>query len=297
MLIGGAEDREGKCDVLYEFIRLSGRRPSICLMTVATNQPEELAATYTRAFKRLGVNKISSLHIQSRVDANEPATLSLIESSDALFFTGGDQLRITALLGGTGCEQLIHQQCARGRLIGGTSAGAAMMSNSMVLNGTSDTNPRFGTVQIGPGMDLLLGAMVDTHFSQRGRYGRLISSVAHHPQDLGVGIDENTALIVQKDEARVVGDGAVTIIDSAEISYSNLPKLEDHESLAIYGVKLHVLAAGSRYIMSKRAPVIENGKAIELIPNGNGARKTLPLSVGPSRQTSLRSPRRQKRVK
>ena len=122
-----------------------------------------------------------------------------LEGATAVFFTGGDQLHITALMGGTEMDKLIKRRHGKGLLLGGTSAGAAMMSNSMLLGGDGECNPRSGAVEIGPGMDFVVGAVIDTHFSQRGRHGRLIAAVAHYPQDLGLGLDEDTAIVVTGD--------------------------------------------------------------------------------------------------
>src|SRR3712207_4708460 len=146
-------------------------------------------------------------------------------------------------------QRLIQQRSERGLVVGGTSAGAAMMSNSMILGGASDENPKVGGVEIGPGMDLVIGAMIDTHFSQRGRHGRLLTAVAHYPQDLGIGIDENTAMIVEKNEVRVLGEGAVTIIDAGAMTYANTPNIEKGKNLALADVRLHVLCEGEKFYL------------------------------------------------
>src|SRR3712207_8737726 len=155
-------------------------------------------------------------------------------------------------------QRLIQQRSERGLVVGGTSAGAAMMSNSMILDGASDENPKVGGVDIGPGMDLVIGAMIDTHFSQRGRHGRLLTAVAHYPQDIGIGIDEKTAMIVNRNEFEVAGEGSVTIIDGGAMNYTSLPYTERGDGLSLYGVRVHVLAAGARFDLSKREPVVED---------------------------------------
>ena len=194
--------------------------------------------------------------MSAREDAGAPEALEKIGQATALYFTGGDQLHITALMGGTEMQKLIHERHAKGLVIGGTSAGAAMMSNSMIVGGGGEENPRFEAVRIGPGMDLLVGAMIDTHFSQRGRHGRLLTAVAHYPQDLGLGIDENTALVVNKTEFEVIGEGAVTVIDAGAMSYTNLPYAEECGGLALYGVTIHVLPAGYKFDLANRTPIV-----------------------------------------
>lgn len=258
VIIGGKEDREGDCSILKEFITLAGgARARIVIMTVATDLFREAMAEYKAAFKSLGVDHVEAYDVSQRIDTGDEKALAAIEKATGIFFTGGDQLKITALLGGTRMHDLLHEKYQKGTVIAGTSAGAAMMSNSMFISGTSDSNPRFGGMEIGPGMDFLVGAMIDTHFSQRGRIGRLLTAVAHYPQDIGFGIDENTAMIVEGKEFRVVGEGAVTVVDAGAITFTNLPDISEDESLALYDVKLHVLPEGHRFNLEKREPVVE----------------------------------------
>jgi cyanophycinase len=189
--------------------------------------------------------------------------MNAIEEATALFFTGGDQLHITALMGGTEMDRIIKGRFGKGLVLGGTSAGAAMMSNSMMLGGESETNPRFGGVEIGPGMDFLMGTLIDTHFSQRGRHGRLITATAHYPQDMGIGIDEDTAMVVAGNEFEVVGSGAVTIIDAGGITHTNLHEIQKDEGLELHNVRVHILPSGARFSLSERKPL-----ALEALAQG-----------------------------
>lgn len=256
VVIGGAEDREGDCVILKEFVRLAkGDKARVVVMTVATNIPEEVGADYKKIFKRLGVADVKVVDVSSREDTEAKKAMSAIEEATALFFTGGDQLHITALLGGTEMDRVIKQRVGKGLVLGGTSAGAAMMSNSMMLGGESETNPRFGCVEIGPGMDFLMGTLIDTHFSQRGRHGRLLAATAHYPQDLGLGIDEDTAIIVAGNEFEVIGSGAVTIIDAGGITHTNLHELRKSEGLELHNVRVHILPQGARFSLAERKPL------------------------------------------
>ncbi|HEX8137344.1 MAG TPA: cyanophycinase [Pyrinomonadaceae bacterium] len=256
--IGGGEDKEGDCNILAEFVRLAGRgRASIVVMTAATDHGPEVGREYTSVFKRLGAGSVKVIDINNREDASNPKYLKTLAEANAVFFTGGDQLHITALIGGSGMDALLHEKYAEGMLIGGTSAGAAMMSNSMIVGGPPEENPRLGTVEMGPGVEFLLGGMIDTHFSQRGRFGRLLTAVAQYPHDLGLGIDEDTALVLIDHHFEVIGSGAVTVIDAGDLTYTNVPDLKREESLALYGVKVHVLPAGHRFDLEKREPIIE----------------------------------------
>jgi cyanophycinase len=282
VIIGGAEDKEGDCVILKEFVRLAkGAKARIVVMTVATDHPVSTGREYRNVFRRLGVDDTEVVDVSTREDAGAPDSLEKIRQATALYFTGGDQLHITSLMGGTEMQKLIHQRHEKGLVIGGTSAGAAMMSNSMIIGGGSEENPRLEAVKIGPGMDLLVGAMIDTHFSQRGRHGRLLTAVAHYPQDLGLGIDENTALIVNKTEFEVIGEGAVTVVDAGAMSYTNLPYAEECKGLALYGVGVHVLPAGHKFDLANRKPIV---------PETDGAQKKNRISnSGAAKKQSKRT--------
>jgi cyanophycinase len=262
LVIGGAEDKEGDCRILKEFVRLArGEKARIVIMTVATDHPEEVGAEYRKLFKRLDAGDVKVVDISKREDTESEKALKAIEEATALFFTGGDQLHITALIGATAMDKLIKRRHDKGLLLGGTSAGAAMMSNSMMLGGESECNPRSGSVEIGPGMDFIMGALIDTHFSQRGRHGRLITAIAHYPQELGLGVDEDTAMVVTGNEFEVIGSGAVTVIDAGGITHTNLHELEKGESLELHDICVHVLPEGAHYSLTERKPLVLEGAA------------------------------------
>jgi cyanophycinase len=256
VVIGGGEDREEDCVILREFVRLAkGDKARIVVMTVATDHPEEVGADYKKVFKRLGAAEVKVVDVSQREDTESHKAMNAIEEATGLFFTGGDQLHITALLGGTEMDRIIKTRFGKGLMLGGTSAGAAMMSNSMMLGGESETNPRFGSVEIGPGMDFIMGTLIDTHFSQRGRHGRLITATAHYPQDMGIGIDEDTAIVVAGNEFEVIGSGAVTIIDAGGITHTNLHELRKNEGLELHNVLIHILPSGARFSLTERKPL------------------------------------------
>jgi cyanophycinase len=264
-VIGGGEDKEGDCTILREFVRLAGgRRSRIVVMTAATDEPEEAGAQYERVFKRLGAKRVSVVDVSTRQDASDPDSLAVLEQATGVFFTGGDQLHVTSLIGGSGMDLLLHELYKKGVVIAGTSAGAAMMSGSMFVRGPAEENPRLENLQLGPGAEFLMGAVIDTHFSQRGRHGRLISAVAHYPHALGIGIDEDTALVAKDGIFEVIGRGAVTVIDAGELTYTNVPDLREDEGLALYNIKLHVLTAGHRFDMHERHPIIEKHSRTEI---------------------------------
>src|SRR5215213_1767872 len=257
-IIGGGEDKDGDCTILREFVRLAGdSKARLVVMTAATDKPLEAGAEYLSVFKRLGAKSIEIVDVSTRQDASDPASLAALEQATGVFFTGGDQLHVTSLIGGSEMDLLLHELYKRGVVIAGTSAGAAMMSGSMFVRGPAEENPRLENLQLGPGVDFLMGAVIDTHFSQRGRHGRLISAVAHYPHALGLGIDEDTALVAKDGVFEVIGRGAVTIIDAGELSYTNVPDLREDEGLALFNIKLHILTSGHRFNMHERRPIIE----------------------------------------
>ncbi len=257
MAIGGAEERTPESPILKEFVRLAGgKRANVVVMTVATDSPEEVGAEYIEVFEKIGVKTVQVVDVSSRADAVAEENLKAVREASGLFFTGGDQLHITSLVGGTELQKIIHESYEKGVIIGGTSAGAAMMSNSMILQGDGEEAPKLGAVEIGPGMDLIVGCMIDTHFSQRGRHGRLLTAVAHYPQDMGIGLDENTAMIVDKGEMRVMGTGAVTIIDAGGMTYANTPYIEKGQNLALADVRVHVLCEGEKFNLFERQMIV-----------------------------------------
>lgn len=256
LIVGGAEDKEGKCEILRKFVELSGGDDSIIMViTTATQDSSRAGQEYTRIFERLGAGHIEVLDLDSRRRANHPYMERLLEKSTGIFFTGGDQLRITAMLGGTVANEGLRKAYLRGTVIGGTSAGASMMSNIMVVEGDSDEAPKLNTIKLAPGLGLLEDVVVDQHFAQRGRIGRLLSAIAHNPYILGMGIDEDTAVVVHPDaRLEIIGSQTVTFIDGRRITYSNVSELMPDQALAIEQVTLHVLPKGHSFDLKTRMP-------------------------------------------
>jgi cyanophycinase len=265
--VGGgesAEITEDSLKIIEKFLELSGgvNKARILIMTVATDHPEDAFGRYEKVFESLKFKNFEILEIADRSQSFDEAILEKIKHATGLYFTGGSQLHVTALTGGTPLHNLILEKFNKGMTIGGTSAGAMMMSSSTLLSGSSDVAPRHGATEVAPGMDLLDRAIIDTHFSQRGRHGRLLSSVAHNPQVLGIGIDERTAIVVQGDKFEVIGEGAVTVICAKNSMHTNLPYIKSEETIGIVGVNFHVLPEGYKYDLAKREPIVPNIKAM-----------------------------------
>lgn len=262
IIIGGGEDKKTDKEILKEVVRLSGGNDSrISVVTTATNFPLEVGDEYKRLFYDLGVDKVDTINIVDRREANRRQLAKGIEDKDCIFFVGGDQLRISSILGGTNFHHSLIKQMESGAIIAGTSAGASMMSEIMVVEGEEEDAPRKSTINMASGMGLLKGTIIDQHFNQRGRIGRLLGAVAQNPYVLGIGIDEDTALVVnQQNELRVIGSGVVTIVDGREIDYTNISEQYPDEPLAITNVKVHILPEGYGFSIINRSALIKEEK-------------------------------------
>ncbi|HIK03940.1 MAG TPA: cyanophycinase [Trichormus sp. M33_DOE_039] len=263
VIIGGAEDKEGDCHILREFVRRAGgTRANIVIMTAATELPRDVGENYIRIFERLGAENARIVDTETRDDASSSTALEAIAKATGIFFTGGDQARITSILKDTELDKAIHQRYGEGVVIGGTSAGAAVMPDKMIVEGDSETNPRPEIVDMGPGLGFLPGVVIDQHFSERGRLGRLITALIREPAVLGFGIDENTAMVVTDSQIEIIGQGSVTVVDESEATYNNLSEILRDESLAICGAKLHILPHGFKFDLKTRKPILNNGASV-----------------------------------
>lgn len=254
VIIGGAEDKYGDPKILEEVVDLlGGGEARLGIITTATEHPEEAGHTYREVFSRLGIRDIDVLDINSRDAANSDDKVRIMRDMDGFFFTGGDQLRITSILGGTRVYQELQDAFQHGAAIIGTSAGASVMSSTMIVEGNNNDAARKCTLKMAPGLRLLEGVIIDQHFDQRGRLGRLLCGVAENPGILGIGIDENTAIRVYPDEYfAVLGDNAVTVIDGQSIISTNVSELAPDEILTITGASIHVLSKGYGFDLKSR---------------------------------------------
>lgn len=257
IIIGGREDREGDCLILQEVVkRLHGTRNRLVVVTIATNYPDEVFKEYQDAFTRLGVKHIDLLDARTREDAYRPEYVELIDKASVVFFTGGDQLRITSQLGDSPLYRHLANFYHEGGTIVGTSAGAAAMSDMMLFAGPSDESNKVSALGMAPGLGLLHQITIDTHFAERGRMGRLLGVVSQNPRTMGLGIDENTSIIVNRnDEFRVLGSGAVYVLDGSTITYSSLSEQNPDGLVSLFDVRLHVLRSGDCFNLLDRRPI------------------------------------------
>ncbi len=252
--VGGHEDKEAGRVILREIAgRVQGGR--LVLATVASHVREGYFDMYEAAFHGLGVGELVELYIEHRTDASSPETLALFDGAAGLFFTGGDQMRIASQVKDTPVEQRLKALLSEGGLVAGTSAGAAAMSQTMLAKGPSNGSYHVGDLHMAPGLGLIDHVILDQHFAERGRIGRLLGAVAQDPGCLGVGIDEDTALIIEDGCFRVIGSGGVYVVDAHGVTHSNLGEDRPEQTLSLYDVRLHLLGAGDAFDLAERRPV------------------------------------------
>ncbi len=247
MPIGGAMDQENPA-LIREFIRRAGGESARVVVLPQASELAETGAIYVRQFLELGAEQALSLDFRSREQAGTPENLELFRAASGIFITGGTQMRLAALFGGTPVEQELLAAYRRGCLVGGTSAGASILSKTMIAYGRGGPTPRERIVQFSPGLGLTGHFVFDQHFRQRDRLGRLIYAVACHPGVIGVGIDENTAAVLEDDDRiSVYGSGAVTIVDGRQIGATDVAEAGSRGAIAVTGLTVHILTQGGSY--------------------------------------------------
>lgn len=256
IIIGGGEDRkpDGPRAILREVAR-HVRGGKLVLATVASHRPEGYFDEYEKAFADLDVGELVELYVEDRGEAGDREKLSVLDDAAGIFFSGGDQLRITSQIGDTGIEAKVRALYERGGVIAGTSAGASVMSETMLVKGSSKETHRIGDLHMAPGMGLVPDVIIDQHFAERGRFGRLIGAVAHNPRVLGLGIDEDTAAVVEGERFRVIGSGAVYVVDGTGVSYCNVAEAKMDCALSMHDVKVHVMSDGDGFDLERRRPI------------------------------------------
>ena len=262
VIIGGHEDRKREMEILKRFVELSGGAEAhIVVITAASTIADEMWSIYDDAFGALGVEQRSHLEVTSRQDANSEEFVRRVEQATGIFMTGGDQKRLLALIGGSALDAAMHVALkVRGATIGGTSAGASAMSGHMLAQGRAEILPEKGSVSLGAGLGFLHRVVIDQHFSERQRLSRLLSVVAQNPYLQGIGIDEDTALVVDIGVGiEVLGQGAVTIVDGRTM-ITNVADIKDRATPELIDVRLHLLPAGSSYQLPTEAT--EPGKGL-----------------------------------
>jgi cyanophycinase len=262
LAIGGHEQRrapgqdsashEQSADfILQRFVdELPGRR-TVVIIPTASEEPDEAAQDYLDVFTALGVEHVEVLNIQSREQANSDETQAVIDRADGIMFTGGDQLRLTALIGGTRLlgrltERYLHEPI----IVAGTSAGATAMSTPMIYQGRNDAGFLKDEIHITTGLQLLRDVAIDTHFVKRGRIVRMAQIIATNPGCVGLGLEEDTAVLITKGrELEVIGNGIVVLLDGHHCTGNTIYEVAPGEGFSIRDLRLHLLARGQRYTL------------------------------------------------
>ncbi|HLQ85642.1 MAG TPA: cyanophycinase [Salinisphaeraceae bacterium] len=252
--IGGAEDKTCASDVLSAVVALAPeQKKEITVIAAASSIPNEVLPTYEQVFAQLGAERVHLLAMRARGDAEDAQSLSAVAASSVIFFTGGDQLRLTNLLGGSRLLQAIQARFMAGAVVAGTSAGAMVLATTMIYNGDAANALHKGAVNMSSGLGFVGGLIIDTHFLARGRFTRLMAAGATNPQDLGVGLDENTAVIVHPNRVlEAVGPEHVILLDSRGLVRSNIAELSAGNAVAIENMTMHALISGHGYDIDQR---------------------------------------------
>jgi cyanophycinase len=270
IIIGGAEDKVRDRVILSRFVSLAGGTDAtIVVISTASSLGPLAGERYKGVFGELGVSRVRPLHAVTRPQANDETSALAVRDATGIFLTGGNQLRLASTIGGTRLADAILERFRHGAVVAGTSAGASAMSSHMIAFGASGATPKHRMAQIAAGLGLLPGVIVDQHFQQRNRLGRLLSLIAQNPSLLGLGVDEDTAGVVGPDHVlEVIGRGSITIVDGAA-SETDAWEIKGHRPLMISGVVLHSLPAGYRFDLHRRHRIAT--PTLHAIEGGGGA--------------------------
>ncbi|MEA3558203.1 MAG: cyanophycinase [Candidatus Thermoplasmatota archaeon] len=256
--VGGNEDKEYDLFILRKIVSLAGKgnkKPvRIELITTASEVPNEVAKSYRKAFSMIDGNHLGTMHIHSREEASDPALLRRIKKADMIFFSGGDQLRITSILGGSPVLKEIRSRYFHDNIIvAGTSAGAAAMPETMIYGGTATEALLKGAVQMTAGIGLIGRVIIDSHFIKRGRFSRLMQIIASNPGHIGLGLGEDTGVVIEKGRyLKAIGSGLVVIFDGQDLRYTNITDISENEAIAIENIRVHTIVKGFGYDLMKR---------------------------------------------
>ena len=254
--IGGAEEKENSPQILQRFVQLAksvrGDHADIVVIPTAS-QLRSTGQRYERIFAELGAKRVTAIDFDTRRDAEEPSRIDRLAQATGVFFTGGNQLRLSTLIGGTAIAKMVRQLNAGGVPVAGTSAGAAFISEHMIAFGDEGSTPIAGSVRLAPGLGLTNRFIIDQHFRQRDRLGRLLTALAFNPFAVGIGLDEDTAAFIGPDNTvHVQGSGGITVVDAAEVQFSSMDSIEEGRPVCLLGVKLHILTQGATFNLHTR---------------------------------------------
>ncbi len=251
--IGGAEEKLNDPEILDRFVEVCGGLDSRIGIIPTASELEDTGRNYEKLFRKIGAKHARVLPFITREDCQNGVDVDYIEKCDGVFMTGGNQLRLSTTLGGTKVAQIIRRRNAEGMHVAGTSAGAAFMPEHMIAGGSEGSTPSPDMVTMAPGLGLTNAFIIDQHFRQRDRLGRLLTALAYNPFAVGIGLDEDTAAFIRAgDELEVVGSGGITVIDPTHLSYSSMDRARRGEPVSLIDVTLHILVSGGRFDIASR---------------------------------------------
>jgi cyanophycinase len=274
VIIGGHEDRHEEKLILRAVADRLGPDGKIVVCTVASSEPQALWEEYEQAFRALDVPHVYRLEIESREEAATSRVMRILEGATGVFFTGGDQLKITSQIGDTPLYSRVQEIFENGGVVAGSSAGASAMSETMMVTGSARGSYKIkSSLLMAPGLGFARDMLIDQHFSERGRMARLIGAVSQNPRVLGVGIDENTAIIVEHQRKfTVLGEGAAYVVDASQMSYSNIGEEESDRTLSAFDLCVHMLSQGDSFDLNTRTPTSHPAETMEPEEEEAGAR-------------------------
>ena len=251
--IGGAEEKDNAPAILRRFVELAGSERADIVVIPTASQMRDTGVRYERLFAALGAKRVTAIDFDTRRDAEERGRLERLKQATGVFFTGGNQLRLSTLIGGTSVAKAIRALNAAGVPVAGTSAGAAFISEHMIAFGDEGSSPVAGSVRLAPGLGLTNRFIIDQHFRQRDRLGRLLTALAYNPFAIGLGLDEDTAAFIAPDNTvHVQGSGSITVVDAAEVQFSSMDSIAEGKPVCLLGVKLHILTQGATFNLHTR---------------------------------------------
>ena len=251
--IGGAEEKDNAPAILKRFVQLAGGDRADIVVIPTASQMRDTGVRYERLFAALGAERVTAIDFDTRRDAEEGGRLERLQQATGVFFTGGNQLRLSTLIGGTAVAKAVRALNAAGVPVAGTSAGAAFISEHMIAFGDEGSSPIAGSVRLAPGLGLTNRFIIDQHFRQRDRLGRLLTALAYNPFAIGLGLDEDTAAFIAPDNTvHVQGSGGITVVDAAEVQFSSMDSIAEGKPVCLLGIKLHVLTQGATFNLHTR---------------------------------------------
>ena len=251
--IGGAEDKDANPSILQRFVELCGGSEADIVVIPTASRLKDTGTRYEELFRGMGVAQVEVLDFDTRRDCQEEGRLARLARASGIFFTGGNQLRLSTILGGTHVARTIRLRNAQGVTVAGTSAGAGFLSEHMIAFGSEGSSPRASSVRLAPGLGLTNRFVIDQHFRQRDRLGRLTAALAYNPFAIGIGLDEDTAAFISPDDTlEVEGSGAVTVVDAHDLQFSSMAHADEDDPVCMLGLGVHILIAGATFKLHTR---------------------------------------------